>query len=52
MMAIAQATELCDSLIQNGVEHLHFYTMNKAEVVCAICTALGKAPQQSLRSVA
>jgi methylenetetrahydrofolate reductase (NADPH) len=52
MMAIAQATELCDSLIQNGAEHLHFYTMNKAEVVCAICTALGKAPQQSLRSVA
>ena len=52
MMAIAQATELCDNLIQNGVEHLHFYTMNKAEVVCAICTAFGKAPQQSLHSVA
>ena len=52
MMAIAQASELCDSLIQNGVEHLHFYTMNKAEVVSAICTALGKAPQQSLRRVA
>jgi hypothetical protein len=25
MMAIAQASELCDGLIQNGVEHLHFY---------------------------
>ncbi|MDC0959280.1 methylenetetrahydrofolate reductase [Planktomarina temperata] len=52
MMAIAQASELCDSLIQNGVEHLHFYTMNKAEVVSAICTAMGKAPQQRLRRVA
>ena len=52
MMAIAQASELCDGLIQNGVEHLHFYTMNRAEVVSAICTALGKAPKQSLRRVA
>ena len=52
MMAIAQASELCDRLIQNGVEHLHFYTMNRAEVVSAVCTALGKAPKQSLRRVA
>jgi methylenetetrahydrofolate reductase (NADPH) len=52
MMAIAQASELCDGLIQNGVEHLHFYTMNRAEVVSAICTALGKAPKLSLRRVA
>jgi methylenetetrahydrofolate reductase (NADPH) len=52
MMAIAQATELCDSLIQYGAEHLHFYTMNRAEVVSAICTALGKAPKQSLHRVA
>jgi methylenetetrahydrofolate reductase (NADPH) len=52
MMAIAQASELCDSLIQNGVEHLHFYTMNRAKVVSAICSALGKAPEQSLHRVA
>lgn len=52
MMAIAQASELCDSLIQNGVEHLHFYTMNRAKVVSAICSALGKVPEQSLHRVA
>ena len=52
MMAIAQGSELCDSLLQYGAEHLHFYTMNRAEVVSAICTALGKARKQSLRRVA
>jgi methylenetetrahydrofolate reductase (NADPH) len=51
-MAIAHAKELCDKLIQNGVGQLHFYTMNHAEVVAAICTAIGKVPQQSLRQVA
>ena len=52
LMAIAHATELCDKLIQNDVGQLHFYTMNHAEVVAAICIAIGKAPQQSLRQVA
>ena len=52
LMAIAHATELCDKLIQNGVGQLHFYTMNHAEVVAGICTAIGKAPQKSLHQVA
>ena len=52
LMAIAHATELCDKLIQNGVGQLHFYTINHAEVVAEICTAIGKAPQKSLHQVA
>ena len=51
-MAIAQATELCDKLVRAGVDQLHFYTMNRATVVAAICTAIGKSPTQTLRQVA
>jgi len=28
LMAIAQATELCDKLVRAGADQLHFYTMN------------------------
>jgi methylenetetrahydrofolate reductase (NADPH) len=35
--AVAQ----CGSLIEEGVEALHFYTLNRAELVGAICAALG-----------
>ena len=52
LMAIAHATELCDKLIRNGVDQLHFYTMNHAKVVASICTAIGKAPQKFLHQVA
>lgn len=52
LMAIAQASELCDKLVRAGVDQLHFYTMNRATVVAAICTAIGKSPTQTLRQVA
>ena len=49
LMAIAQATELCKKLVRAGIDRLHFYTMNRATIVAAICTAIGKAPTQTLR---
>tara|TARA_B110000114_G_scaffold178541_1_gene211706 strand:- start:247 stop:912 length:666 start_codon:yes stop_codon:yes gene_type:complete len=52
LMAIAQATELCEKLVRAGVDRLHFYQMNRATIVAAICTAIGKAPTQTLRHVA
>jgi methylenetetrahydrofolate reductase (NADPH) len=52
LLAIAQATELCDDLIQGGVTDLHFYTLNKPELTRDVCRALGLTPVQSLKHVA
>ena len=30
-----------DTLIDRGVDHLHFYTMNRADLVFAICHLIG-----------
>lgn len=52
LLATAQATELCDALLQEGVEHLHFYTLNKPELTRDICHALGMTPKVQLEKVA
>ena len=52
LLAIAQASELCDDLISNGVEHLHFYTLNKPELTRDVCRALGMTPRARLEKVA
>ncbi len=36
-LLITQATELAEG----GVEHIHFYTLNKAEITSDVCAALG-----------
>jgi len=35
------ATELCRILHKAGVEDFHFYTLNRADLTCAICHVLG-----------
>ena len=45
LLSIAIATEQCDNLIENGVEDLHFYTLNKSQMVFQVCRALGLEPQ-------
>lgn len=45
LLSIAIATEQCDELISNGVTDLHFYTLNKSELVFQVCRALGIEPQ-------
>ncbi len=52
LLAIAQATELCSDLTSEGVEHLHFYTLNRPDLVRDIASALGVVPVQPLRNVA
>jgi methylenetetrahydrofolate reductase (NADPH) len=52
LLAISVATELCDDLIQGGVEDLHFYTLNRPHLTRDICFALGIAPEVSLQNVA
>lgn len=51
-LATAICTELCDKLIAGGVEHLHFYTLNRPELTRDVCAALGVAPVRELEAVA
>lgn len=52
LLATALATELCDDLLQGGVEDLHFYTLNRPHLTRDICFALGIVPEVSLQNVA
>jgi methylenetetrahydrofolate reductase (NADPH) len=52
LLATAIATELCSDLIDEGVEDLHFYTLNKPDLTRDICHALGVVPRVELRDVA
>jgi methylenetetrahydrofolate reductase (NADPH) len=52
LLATAVATSLCDRLLQGGVEHLHFYTLNRPELTRDVCHALGITPRARLQEVA
>lgn len=41
MVSVNISAEICRELVQNGVEHLHFYTLNKSHQTRAICKLLG-----------
>ncbi len=45
LLSTAIATEQCDELMSNGVSDLHFYTLNKSELVFQVCRALGVEPE-------
>ena len=48
LIAAAVAIEQVETLRRNGVEHFHFYTLNRAELTYAICHALGIRPAQTI----
>lgn len=52
LLALAHCTELCSNLIDGGVEHLHFYTLNRPELTRKVAHALGLAPEVFLENVA
>ncbi len=52
LLATALCTELCDTLLTEGVEHLHFYTLNRAQLTREVCRALGLTPELVLEKVA
>ena len=52
LLATALASELCDDLLGSGVEHLHFYTLNRPELTRDVCFALGITPELQLENVA
>ncbi len=52
LLATALCSELCDNLIQGGVEDLHFYTLNRPQMTRDVCHALGVVPEVRLSNVA
>ena len=52
LLATAVCSELCSDLIDEGVENLHFYTLNRPELTRDVCHALGVTPKVSLQNVA
>jgi methylenetetrahydrofolate reductase (NADPH) len=45
LLAIAWAAELCDTLLCEDVEGLHFYTLNRPQLTHEICQAIGVRPR-------
>lgn len=52
LLATAVAAELCDDLLSEGVDHLHFFTLNKPELTYDTCRALGIQQANDLERVA
>ncbi|MEM0949329.1 MAG: methylenetetrahydrofolate reductase [NAD(P)H] [Pseudomonadota bacterium] len=52
LYSVVQCTTLCTRLIEEGVENLHFYTLNKPNLTREVVHALGLAPEVSLEKVA
>lgn len=52
LLATSLCTEMCSDLFDEGVENLHFYTLNRADLTRDVCRALGVTPQVTLEDVA
>jgi methylenetetrahydrofolate reductase (NADPH) len=52
LLATALCTELCSDLMDEGVDNLHFYTLNRPELTRDVCHALGITPEVNLENVA
>ncbi|MCT4372056.1 methylenetetrahydrofolate reductase [NAD(P)H] [Yangia mangrovi] len=52
LLATAMCTELCNELLEGGVDKLHFYTLNRPELTRDVCFALGVTPDNKLENVA
>ncbi len=51
LIAAHVAIEQVQRLRDHGVEELHFYTLNRAELTYAICHAMGLRPQETAAAV-
>lgn len=52
LLSISISTEICSELMDEGVEDLHFYTLNRPHLTRQICKALGIEPSGVLEKVA
>ena len=46
LIAVSLAAEMCAALQERGFEDFHFYTLNRADLVYAICRVLGVKEQE------
>ena len=49
LVAVSLAAEMCASLEERGFEDFHFYTLNRADLVYAICRMLGVKEEAQVR---
>lgn len=52
LLALTHCTTLCTRLLDEGVEHLHFYTLNRPDMTREVVHALGLVPPAVLEKVA
>ncbi|GAA6207131.1 methylenetetrahydrofolate reductase [NAD(P)H] [Cognatishimia sp. WU-CL00825] len=52
LLATSLCSELCSTLLDEGVQDLHFYTLNKPELTRDVCHALGITQAANLENVA
>lgn len=52
LFALTHCSDLCDALICEGVDALHFYTLNRPDLTLQVCRALGLVPTADIRNVA
>lgn len=52
LFALTHCADLCDTLISEGVDALHFYTLNRPDLTLQVCRALGLVPAANIRNVA
>ncbi len=51
LIAATVAAEQVFDLVDAGIDHFHFYTMNRADLVYAICHLLGLRPQAETKVI-
>ncbi|MEM7497948.1 MAG: methylenetetrahydrofolate reductase [NAD(P)H] [Pseudomonadota bacterium] len=44
LLSLSIASEQCDGLMAEGVDHLHLYTLNKPDLPMQLCRAIGVEP--------
>ncbi len=44
LLALSICADQCDDLMKEGVEHLHFYTLNHPDLCYDVCRAIGAEP--------
>lgn len=52
LLSTALCTEMCSTLVEEGVDALHFYTLNRPDLTRDVCRALGVTPRSALSNVA
>ena len=52
LFALTHCADLCDTLLSEGVDALHFYTLNRPDLTLKTCRALGLVAATSALHVA